>query len=161
VRRLSYVSPFLSQAGRLELTNSVLTALPTYTMCSISLPKTVIKQIDKARKQCLWRGAEANAKKIAKAAWTMVCVSKGEGGLGVLSLQTQNEALLLKHLHKFFNRIDLPWVKLIWDKHYRNDKLPNPTIPKGSFWWRDILKLLDKYKGLASALVSDGKSCLL
>ena len=56
-RRLSYVSPFLSQAGRLELTNSVLTltsliltALPTYTMCSISLPKTVIKQIDKARK---------------------------------------------------------------------------------------------------------------
>ena len=85
-RRLSYVSPFLSQAGRLELTNSVLTALPTYTMCSISLPKTVIKQIDKARKQCLWRGAEANAKKIAKATWPMVCVSKGEGGLEVLSL---------------------------------------------------------------------------
>lgn len=127
----------------------------------MTLPKTVIKQIDTARKQCLWRGAEANAKKIAKAAWPMVCVSKGEGGLGVHNLQTQNEALLLKHLHKFFNRNDLPWVKLIWDKHYRNDKLPNPVVPKGSFWWRDVLKLLDKYKGLASVLVSDGKSCLL
>lgn len=134
-RRLSYVSPFLSQASRLELTNSVLIALPTHTMCSIALPKTVIKQIDKARKHYLWRGAEANARKIAKASWPMVFVSKGEGALGVLNLQTQNEALLLKYLHKFFNRSDLPWVKLIWEKHYRNDKLPNSVVPKGSFWW--------------------------
>ena len=62
-RRLNYISPFLSQAGRLELTNSVLTALPTYTMCSVALPKTVIKQTDKYRRHCLWRGAEANTKK--------------------------------------------------------------------------------------------------
>jgi hypothetical protein len=67
-RRLNYISPFLSQAGRLELTNSVLTALPTYTMCTIALPKTVIKHIDKYRRHCLWRGAEASAKKVAKAA---------------------------------------------------------------------------------------------
>jgi hypothetical protein len=42
-KRLNYVFPFLNQAGRLEITNSILTALPTYTMCSIALPKTVIK----------------------------------------------------------------------------------------------------------------------
>jgi hypothetical protein len=62
-RRLNYISPFLSQAGRIELTNSVLTALPTYTMCTMALPKTVIKQIDKYRRRCLWRGAEANTKR--------------------------------------------------------------------------------------------------
>jgi hypothetical protein len=62
-KRLSFISPFLNQASRLELTNSILTALPTYTMCSIMLPKTVIKQIDKYRKHCLWRGTEANEKK--------------------------------------------------------------------------------------------------
>lgn len=32
----------------------------------------------------------------------MVCLLKSEGGLGVLNLQTHNDALLLKHLHKFF-----------------------------------------------------------
>jgi hypothetical protein len=112
-KRLSYVSPFLSQAGRLELTNPVLTALPTYTMCSIALPKAVIKQIDKYKKYCLWRGAEENTRKMAKAAWSLVSLPKCEGGLGVLNLQTQNEALLLKHLDKFFNRKDLPWVNLI------------------------------------------------
>jgi hypothetical protein len=130
-------------------------------MCSIALPKTVIKRIDKASKQCLWRGAEANTRKVAKAAWSMVRIPKDEGGLGVINLQTQNEALLLKYLHKFFNRNDLPWVNLIWDKHYRNDKLPNSAAPKGSFWWNDILKLLDKYKGMASVIISDGRSCLL
>jgi len=67
-RRLNYVSPFLSQAGRLEITNSVLTALLTFTMCSIALQKTVIKQIDKYMKNCLWRGAEENARKMTKVA---------------------------------------------------------------------------------------------
>lgn len=90
-RRLNYISPFLSQAGRLELINSVLTALPTYTMCSIALPKTVIKQIDKYRRHCLWRGAEANTKKVAKAAWPLVCIPKEEGGLGILNLQTHKK----------------------------------------------------------------------
>ena len=45
--------------------------------------------------------------------------------MGVLNLRTQNEALLLKYLHKFFNRADLPWVQLIWEKYYSNGPLPN------------------------------------
>jgi len=57
----------------------------------------------------------------------MVTKSKEEGGLGVLDLKAQNEALLLKNLHKFFNKADIPWVPLIWEKHYRNDKLPYHT----------------------------------
>jgi len=95
-----------------------------------------------------------------EAAWHMVCLPKSQGGLGVINLTTHNEALLLKNLHKFFNRLDIPWVNLIWEKHYQSDKLPN-TTRKGSFWWEDILKLLDKYKGLASVSISDGRTCLL
>jgi hypothetical protein len=89
----------------------------------------------------------------------MVTRAKEDGGLGILDLKTQNEALLLKHLHKIFNRADIPWVHLVWEKHYSNGKLPSHT-KKGSFWWRDILKLLDKFKGLASVQASDGASCL-
>jgi len=72
-KRLSGVSSFLSQAGKLELTNAVFTALPTFYICSLELPKAVIKQIDKFRKNCLWQGAEMNARKPPKtAAWKMV-----------------------------------------------------------------------------------------
>ena len=50
-RKLSSISSYLSEAGRLQMTNAVITALPTYTMCTYLLPKTVIKQIDKFRQQ--------------------------------------------------------------------------------------------------------------
>jgi hypothetical protein len=112
-RRLVATSAFLSQAGRLEITNSVLSALPTFCMSTFLLQQSVIEQIDKFRKIYLWRGSDVNAKQRPKAAWTMVCRSKEEGGLGVINIRTQNETLLLKHLHKFFNKEDLPWVAQI------------------------------------------------
>ena len=114
-RRLASTLIFLSQAGKLQLTNAVFSALPTFYICTFKLHKTVIKQIDKFRKHCLWTGADLNARTPPKAVWHMVCLPKSQGGLGVINLTTQNEALLLKNLHKFFNRLDIPWVHLIED----------------------------------------------
>jgi len=42
-KRLTCISAFLSQAGRLEVTNSIFTALPMYFMCTFKLHKMVIK----------------------------------------------------------------------------------------------------------------------
>jgi hypothetical protein len=44
-RRLTATSNFLTQAGRLEMVNSLLFALPTFFMGKIKLPPTVIKQM--------------------------------------------------------------------------------------------------------------------
>jgi hypothetical protein len=82
-------------------------------MSTFLLHQTVIEHINKLRKLCLWRGADVNAKQKPKAAWTMVCKAKDEGGLGVIDLKTLNEALLIKFLHKFFNKEDIPWVSLV------------------------------------------------
>lgn len=159
-RRLAATSIFLNQAGRLEITNSVLTAMPTFCMSTFLLQQSVIDQIDKFRKPCLWRGADFNAKTKPKVAWTVVCSEKENGGLGVLNIKTQNEALLIKHLHKFFNKEDIPWVSLVWEKYYGSGKLPR-SGRKGSFWWRDIVKLLCKFKGMARVQIGNGSTCLL
>ena len=90
----------------------------------------------------------------------MVCTSKQQGGLGILKIETQNIALLLKSLHKFYNRENLPWVELVWEKYYSNGKLPGFSS-KGSFWWRDLVKLINDFKGIASVQIKDGKTCLL
>lgn len=158
-RRLASVSTFLSQAGRLELTNAVFTALPTFYMCSLAIPKTVIKQIDKYRKHCLWRGSDVNGRGQPKAAWTLICTPKDQGGLGVINIEDQNKALLLKNLHKFFNRAQIPWVSIIWEKHYPNGKLPG-TVNKGSFWWRDNLKNLQEFKQMVQIQIKNGETCL-
>jgi hypothetical protein len=64
-------------------------------------------------------------KKPHLAAWKMVTRRKSKGGMGVINLRLQNEILLLKNLHKFYCREDLPWVKLIWTTYCSDDKLPS------------------------------------
>jgi len=53
----------------------------------------------------------------------MVCVLKEEGGLGIINIEIQNQSLLMKNLDKFFNSKNiLPWVNLIWEKHFQKRK---------------------------------------
>jgi hypothetical protein len=74
-------------------------------------------------------------------------------------LRTQNDVLLIKSLHKVFNKCNLPWVKLNWESYYSNGKLPS-TSKFGSFWWRNITKLINQYKGIAQAQVESGTSVM-
>ena len=64
----------------------------------------------------------------------------------------------MKNLDKFYNRKEIPWVNLVWEKHYKNDKLPG-IVKKGSFWWRDVLKRLPSFKEMATVQVKNGASC--
>jgi hypothetical protein len=90
-------------------------------------------------------------------AWKKICRPKTQGGLGVLDLNIQNKALLLKNLHKFYNRHDIPWVQLIWSTYYSNGSIPGNQL-EGSFWWKSHLKMVDLYKAMAKCNLSDGKS---
>jgi hypothetical protein len=154
-RRLVSTSIFLSQGGKLQMVNSVLSSLPTFYMCSIKFPVKIVNHIEKYRRHCLWKGRDLNGKKPALAAWKLVTKPKMKGGLGVIRLRLQNEALLLNFLHKFFTKADILWVKLLWTKYYSNGKVPGQVM-KGSLWWRHILKLLNTFKGIAHAHVGSG-----
>jgi hypothetical protein len=55
-------------------------------------------------------GSDANSEGISLEAWPKVTKPKDKGGLGIIDLRSQNEALLLKHLDKFYNKKDTPWV---------------------------------------------------
>lgn len=59
-------------------------------------------------RQCLWRKNETQTRSQSLASWGMICKPKKNGGLGILDFKKQNEGLLLKHLHKFFNKEDIP-----------------------------------------------------
>jgi hypothetical protein len=85
--------------------------------------------------------------------------AKVQGGLGVINLELQNKALLMKNLHKFYNRADIQWINIIWANHYSHS-LPSDK-PVGSFWWRDILKTLEFFKKIAWVEIGDGKTTFL
>lgn len=79
-RRLIASAAFLPYGGRLTMINSVLYAIPTYYMCSLKLPKTIIDAIDTARRNCLWRGSNVSVKRKSLASWDKVCRPKDKGG---------------------------------------------------------------------------------
>ena len=91
--------------------------------------------------------------------WNKVCIPKDQGGLGVINTATHNKCLLMKHLHKFLNRHDLPWVYFIWESYYPQGVLTQR--PQGYFWWKNILKLLPQYKKVATGSFGLGNTITL
>jgi hypothetical protein len=156
-RKMAAASLHLTYAGRLQLVNSVISSLPTYYMCTLKLPITVIDIIDKHRKNCLWRGREFSRKGYNLAAWDLVRKPKAKGGLGVINLSVQNDALLLKQLDKFYKQEKIQWVTLIWQKCY-NGIVPHLAREKGSFWWKDILRLNVHFRGVAMCIPNHGNT---
>jgi len=156
-RRLSACSTWLSYSGRLQMVNSAITPIVTYTLCTIKVPKGFIDNIDRARKQCLWRGNDDTTRGGNLVAWAAVMRPKDKGGLNVINLRLQNDALLLKQLHKFYNKVDVPWVKLVWNKYYVG-KVPHECREMGSFWWRDVMRLNTIYRGVARCTLGDGST---
>jgi hypothetical protein len=157
-RRLSVVSSFLSYGDRLVLVNSVLSSLPTYFMLSLKLPPGIIEVIDRARRHCLWKRKDKD-KINSLAAWDMVCRPKNKGGLGIINLRVQNTALLLKHLHKFYNNEDIPRIHLVRDAYY-HQVVPHVVVLAGSFWWKSIISMSDEYRSITKCEVGNGSSVL-
>jgi hypothetical protein len=148
-RRVSATFMLMSYSGRVTLINSLLTSIATFTMCSLQLHPRILEHIEKIRSHCLWlkKNEEGEEKCNSLAGWDMVCKPKKKGGLGILNLKIQNEGLLLKYLHKFYNKEDTPWVHLLWNTYYYG-KIPHAMDPVGSFWWKDICKSLCHYTGV-------------
>jgi hypothetical protein len=133
-RQLTSISSLLTHAGRLQLVNSVFSSSPTYIMCSVVVPLTVHEYFDRIRRHCMWKNSDFNSRSKPTVAWKKCTKSKRKRGLGIINLRTQNQALLIKHLDKFYNRRDIPWVNMNWSSHYPNGEVPHATKENGSFW---------------------------
>jgi hypothetical protein len=107
-RQLTSISSLLTHAGRLQLVNSVLSSSPIYTMCSVAIPLIVHEYFDRIRRHCMWKSLDFNSKSKPMVAWKKCTKPKRKGGLGIINLRTQNQALLIKHMDKFYNRRDIP-----------------------------------------------------
>ncbi|KAL0293135.1 UNVERIFIED_CONTAM: hypothetical protein Sangu_3244500 [Sesamum angustifolium] len=105
----------------------------------------------------LWQGHSGRGN--AKVAWDQICKPKTEGGLGISSLITTNQALILKQLWRILQN-DGTSIWVDWVQHYR---LRHATIwtfkrTTGSWSWKKILKLRHLLQRGVIYKVGDGSS---
>ncbi|KAJ3700403.1 hypothetical protein LUZ61_004108 [Rhynchospora tenuis] len=106
-------SKFLSLGGRLTLVKSVLNAFPLHYMQVIKLPPWLIKHLDGLRRSFFWKGADKCLGGHCLVNWAKCCLPKKCGGLGILNLTIQNQALLMKWLWKLQKEPNSTWASTV------------------------------------------------
>jgi hypothetical protein len=80
-------SALITNAGRLTLVKSVLTAIPIYHLLVLLCPKWVIKAIDMIRRGFLWKGRKDIKGGHCAVGWTRVCRPLKFGSLDIHNLE--------------------------------------------------------------------------
>ena len=73
----------------------------------------------------------------------------------MVNFQKHNAAMLIKHLDKFYNHRQIPWVELVWSEYYQGN-VPHLESLVGSLWWRDVLKQVDYFRGVSQTELGNG-----
>jgi hypothetical protein len=83
----TWKGPLMPKSGRLVLTKSVLSTMPTYLIMADQLPSWAIEEIDSIRRKFLWAGKDQSVRGKCLVAWTTVCLPTQLGGLGIPDLK--------------------------------------------------------------------------
>ncbi|GJX30645.1 RNA-directed DNA polymerase, eukaryota, reverse transcriptase zinc-binding domain protein [Tanacetum coccineum] len=143
-KRLSkWKSKTLSIGGRLTLIKSVLGSLGVYYFSTFKAPIKVINKLEGIRRNFFW-GGSLEDKKIPWIAWDNVISPYDRGGLGIGSLRTCNQAMLVKWWWRFHTEKQAMWCKVIRSIHGSLGGLNEYSAPRpNSGPWYHIAKLKD------------------
>ena len=97
-------------AGRRVLVRVVLSAIPTFALTVLRMPKKFLKEIDKVRRRFLWAPEEELSGGKCKVNWSKVCSPLDKGGLGVLDLERFGRALRQRWLWLTWKHPERPWA---------------------------------------------------
>ena len=103
---------WLPIASRLILVRVVLSALPTFQLLAIDMPKWIIKEIDRMRRAFLWYASDKTSGGKCLVRWTMVCTPPIYGGLGISNLLYHSRALKVRWLWLQWTHTSKPWAGL-------------------------------------------------
>lgn len=108
----SWKASLLNLVGRTTLVRFVLSAIPVYLLIAMSVPKWVIKAIDRVRRGFLWKGRKEVNGGSCLVSWDIVTRPLFLGGLGIPNLQFQGLALQARWLWLQKTDASRPWRDL-------------------------------------------------
>jgi hypothetical protein len=91
----SWKASLLSIAGRTQLVKSVIHSMLMHSISVYAWPVSLLKSIETWARNFIWSG-DISKRKLVTVSWKKVCMPYSEGGLGLRSLISLNEASNLK-----------------------------------------------------------------
>ena len=149
---------FLSFAGRLQLINSVLSAIHVYWSSVFILPISVVQDIEQLMRGFLWCQGDMQRGK-AKVAWDAICLPKEEGGLGIRKIHHFNVALFTAQIWKLITSKDSLWVQWVQTHKLRGMNFWNvPIRGNMSTSWRKILQIRPLIRHFCWVRIGNGQN---
>lgn len=145
----------LNRAGRLTLSTAVLSSISLHYMSSMSVPKTIIKAIDRRRRVFFWTGDDVCHGSKCLVAWENVRASKEDGGLDMKDLELQNRCLLMKFIDKLFSNDSVAWKDWLLRDAASFD-IPSTRVH--SYLWKIITDELNTFRSITFVNVLNGAS---
>lgn len=93
----AWKASLLSIAGRVTLVKAIIQGMMVHSISIYSWPIALLKEVESWIRNFIWSGNIAN-RKLVTVSWKKLCKPYSEGGLGLRSLITLNEATNLKIL---------------------------------------------------------------
>jgi hypothetical protein len=122
----AWKASLLSIAGRVQLVKSVIQSMLIYSVSIYSWPVSLLKSIETWSRNFIWSG-NISQKKLVTVSWKKICVPMDEGGLGLRSLISINEAANLMLCWEFLNT-DEDWAHILRSRVLRGQKANNHHI---------------------------------
>lgn len=122
-------SRFFSLAGREVLAQSILSAIPLYSMQTFLLPKGLCMKIEKIIRSFLW-GGSCGERRMSLVAWEEVTKRKEDGGLGIRGMHEMNLAFLAKLGWRLMNNDSSLWAQLLCGKYMKGSMVFTNIVPK-------------------------------
>jgi hypothetical protein len=117
-RVAGWKTKLLSQAARSTLISNVAASIPSYTMSSLFLPKTICNKIDSTLRG-FWWGASPGKNHMCLKSWKFICQPKSYGGFGFCRTLDTNHALISKLGWSLAAEVDKAWVSLLKSKYLK------------------------------------------
>ncbi|KAL3697666.1 hypothetical protein R1sor_011742 [Riccia sorocarpa] len=100
----------LSWESRVILTRHILLALPTYVLMVVGLTREGYGELKKVCRRFVWGTNREGTDKKALVAWEKLCKRKDEGGIGLVSFDTQTKTLKLRLVSQLMSDQELDWT---------------------------------------------------
>lgn len=157
-RAVSWSSKFLSTAGKMVMTKSVLAPMSSHSMSCFKLPQSVCANIQSTLTR-LWWDSEPGKKKISWVAWDKMAKPKSKGGLGFKDVTTFNDALLAKIGWRILKNPTCLLARCLLGKYCQSETFLKCQAPSSSsHGWRGVLMGRDLLKNQLGWMVGSGES---